>query len=89
MQIVTVCGLGVGTSLMIKMTIQDILDAEGIDADVDAWDAGSVKGRTADLFVISEDLKDTFDGFEGNIVFIKNITDVNEIREKVLNAINK
>ncbi|MTI94671.1 MAG: PTS sugar transporter subunit IIB [Firmicutes bacterium] len=87
MQIVTVCGLGVGTSLMLKMTIQDILDAEGISADVEAWDAGTVKGRSADLFVVSEDLRSSLEGLDGNVVYIKNITDTDEIREKVLAAL--
>lgn len=87
MKIVTVCGMGFGTSLMLKMTIQDILAENGISAEVDAWDLGSVKGRTADLFVASEDMKSNFKDVEGEIVFIKNLTDTNEIREKILNAI--
>jgi len=87
MQIVTVCGLGIGTSLMLKMTIQDILSEAGISADVDAWDAGTVKGRSADLFVVSADLRSTLEGVQGKVVFIKSITDVKEIREKVLGAL--
>lgn len=87
MKIVTVCGMGFGTSLMLKMTIEDILAKENIKAEIDAWDLGSVKGRTADLFVASEDMKSNFQDIEGKIVFIKNLTDVEEIREKVLKAI--
>jgi PTS system ascorbate-specific IIB component len=87
MKIVTVCGMGFGTSLMLKMTIEDVLAQEGISAEVDAWDLGSVKGRTADLFVASEDMKSNFQDIEGKIVFIKNLTDTEEIREKVLKAI--
>ena len=87
MNIVTVCGLGVGTSLMMKMIIQDILDAEGIRAEVEAWDAGTVKGRSADLFVVSEDLKSSLEGLKGKVVYIKHITNTAEIKEKVLNAI--
>lgn len=89
MKIVTVCGMGFGTSLMLKMTIEDILVQEGISAEVDAWDLGSVKGRTADLFVASEDMKSNFWDMEGNMVFIKNLTDTEEIREKVLRTIKK
>lgn len=87
MQIVTVCGLGMGTSLMLKMMVQDILDEEGISADVEAWDAGTVKGKKADLFVVSEDLKSNFAGFDGKVVYVRNLTDKQEIREKLLAAI--
>ncbi len=90
MNIVCVCGMGFGTSLMMKMSIDDILGGEEkIDAQVDAWDLGSVKGRTADLFVASEDMRSNFSDIEGNIVFINNMTNTDEIREKVLKAIGK
>lgn len=87
MKIITVCGLGCGTSLMLKMTIQDILTENQISAEIDALDLGSVKGRTADLFVASEDMRSNFRDLAGEIVFIKNLIDVEEIREKVLEAI--
>ncbi|MCG8485780.1 MAG: PTS sugar transporter subunit IIB [Clostridia bacterium] len=88
MKIVTVCGMGFGTSLMLKMTIEDILKQNNIsDAQVDAWDLGSVKGRTADLFVASEDMKSNFTDIEGKIIFINNLTDEKEIKEKVLEAV--
>ena len=90
MKIVTVCGMGFGTSLMLKMTIEDILKQNNIsDAQVDAWDLGSVKGRTADLFVASEDMKSNFTDIEGKIIFINNLTDEKEIKEKVLEAVKK
>lgn len=90
MKIVTVCGMGFGTSLMLKMTIEDILKQNNIsDAQVDAWDLGSVKGRTADLFVASEDMKSNFTDIEGKIIFINNLTDEKEIKEKVLEAVRK
>lgn len=89
MQIVTVCGLGVGTSLMLKMFVQDILSEEGISADVEAWDAGTVKGKKAEVFIVSEDLKSNFDDFEGKVVYIRNITSKEEIREKLLAALGK
>jgi PTS system ascorbate-specific IIB component len=87
MNIITVCGMGFGTSLMLKMTIDDILNAEGIKAQVDAWDMGSVKGMKADLFFASEDMKSNLKDIEGEIIFIKNLTDIKEVKEKLLNAI--
>ncbi len=89
MNIVTVCGMGFGTSLMMKMTIDDILKDENVKAQVDAWDLSSVKGRTADLFVASEDMRSNFSDMEGPIIFIKNMTNTEEIREKVMQAIEE
>ncbi|WP_010280770.1 PTS sugar transporter subunit IIB [Bacillus timonensis] len=84
MEIITVCGMGFGTSLMLKMTVDDILSEEGIKAEVNAWDLGSVKGRTADLIIASEDLKSSLVGMEGRKIFIKILTDTEEIRSKLL-----
>lgn len=89
MTIITVCGMGFGTSLMLKMTIDDILAENKIKAEVSAWDLGSVKGRKADLFVASEDMKSNLTDIGSNIIFIKNLTDTNEVREKILKAVKQ
>lgn len=84
-----ICGMGFGTSLMLKMTIDDILTARGLRADICAWDLGSAKGVKADLFVMSDDLKNNVEGIEGKIVFIKNITDEKEVEQVVIGALKE
>ena len=44
MKIVTVCGMGFGTSLMVKMAIDDLLSEIGFDAEVEASDVRSSRG---------------------------------------------
>ena len=88
-QIYCICGMGFGTSLMLKMTIDDVLDARGIHADVAAWDLGSVKGVKGDLFVMSDDMKNNVEGIEGKIVFVKNITDEKEVEQVVMAALEE
>lgn len=83
MKIYTVCGMGFGTSLMVKMTIDDILQQEGIKADVEAIDMGSAKGVAADLFVTSNDMKGSFPEIDQPIVYLDNMTDKNEIEQKL------
>ena len=51
MRIATLCGMGFGTSMMLKLFIEDILKAEGIKAQVIPWDLGSFKGQQADIVV--------------------------------------
>lgn len=45
MKITVVCGNGLGTSLMMEMSIKSILKDLSISADVDHVDLGSAKGR--------------------------------------------
>jgi len=83
MKIYTVCGMGFGTSLMVKMTIDDILAQKGVKADVEAIDMGSAKGSTADLFVTSNDMRGSFPDVEQPIIYLDSMTDKKEIEEKI------
>lgn len=83
MKILTVCGMGFGTSLMLKMFIQDLLKELGVKADVDVSDLGSVKGSPADFIVAPSDMKNHLNGLAVPVVFIDNLIDKKEIRSKV------
>jgi PTS system ascorbate-specific IIB component len=83
-EILTVCGVGYGTSLMLRMYIEDILADEGLVAKVAAWDSGTAKGQMVDIIVCADDLVSHLDGFKGRLVPIHNITDKKELREKFL-----
>jgi len=87
MEIITVCGMGFGTSLMLKMTVDDILSEEGIKAEVSALDVGSAKGRTADLIMASADLESSLESVEIPKIYINNLTDTEEVRSKLLNEL--
>ena len=84
LQILTVCGVGFGSSLLLKMAVNDILSEENLPAVVTAWDTGSAKGQKADMVLCSQDLVNHLKGFQGEIIPIRNITDKNEIREALL-----
>lgn len=88
MKIYTVCGMGFGTSLMVKMTIDDILTEKGVKADVEAMDMGSAKGSSADLFVTSKDMKGSFPEVEQPVIYLDSMTDKKEIEEKVTSFLN-
>ena len=47
MKITVVCGNGLGTSLMMEMSIKSILKDLSVSADVDHVDLGSAKGTQA------------------------------------------
>lgn len=56
MKITCVCGMGMGSSLIAKMNIEGILSREGIDAEVDNCDLGSVSSKDSDWYVTTREL---------------------------------
>ncbi|MDT2762302.1 PTS sugar transporter subunit IIB [Aerococcus urinaeequi] len=82
MKIITVCGLGVGTSLMLKMTVESAMQELGREADVEHWDMGTIKGKERDLVVTSEEFRDSFEG-EEDVIFVQNIMSKEEVKEKL------
>lgn len=56
MKIYCVCGFGLGSSLIAKMNLENILASEGIDAKVENCDIGSITGINADFLVATKEL---------------------------------
>jgi ascorbate PTS system EIIB component len=84
MRIATLCGMGFGTSMMLKLSIGKLLDAEGIKAEILPWDLGSFKGQHADLVVAPSDMRSHLASSGHRVVYITNLVDQAEIRDKVL-----
>ncbi len=89
MQIATLCGMGFGTSMMLKLFIEEILKKESIKAEVIPWDLGSFKGQTTDIVVAPTDMAMHLKGTTAHVVLIKNLVDKAEIKEKILAAIQE
>lgn len=87
MRIATLCGMGFGTSMMLKLFIDDILKAEGIKAEVVPWDLGTFKGQQADLIVAPKDMESHLRSATAKVVLINNLVDKAEIKSKVLEAL--
>jgi len=89
-KIVAVCGMGIGTSILLKMNIEKVLDSLDIEGDVEAADIGVAKGfgRTADIMLTSQDLAEEIGEVEATIIVIDNFFDLEEIESKLSTAIN-
>jgi ascorbate PTS system EIIB component len=87
MRIATLCGMGFGTSMMLKLFIDDILKAEGIKAEVIPWDLGSFKGNKVDIVVAPTDMESHLRSEPAKVVLIRNLVDKAEIKTKILDAI--
>lgn len=81
-KIITVCGLGVGSSLILKMTVDSAMSQLKIPCSIEHWDMGTIKGQSCDLIVTTEGFRDNFVGDE-NVLFVKNIVDVEEAKSKL------
>jgi PTS system ascorbate-specific IIB component len=82
MKIICVCGLGMGSSLILKMSVEKAMSELGVPCDVEHSAAGTMAGIKADLVVASEDFRAEL-GSGGNAVFVKNVVKVPEIKENL------
>lgn len=85
MKIVAVCGMGIGTSVLLKMNAEKALRELDVDADVEAADIGTARGaaRTADIVLTSDELAPEIGEVPAKVVIIDNFTDVKEITDKL------
>lgn len=88
MKIIAVCGMGIGTSILLKMNADSALEQLGMDGDVEATDIGTAKGAaaTADLVLTSAELAAEFQGLGVPVRAICNFMDVDEIAASILDA---
>ncbi|KAB8310301.1 PTS sugar transporter subunit IIB [Erwinia endophytica] len=56
MKIVCVCGMGLGSSVIAKMNIEQVLKKMQIDAQVETCDLGSIRSINADVYVTTREL---------------------------------
>lgn len=85
MKIVAVCGMGIGTSIILKMNAEKAASKLGLDAEIEVADIGTARGvaSTADLVLTSAELAEELDGLKAPVIVIDNFTNVAEISEKI------
>ncbi|TFC69327.1 PTS sugar transporter subunit IIB [Cryobacterium sp. TMT2-4] len=89
MKIVAVCGMGIGTSVLLKMNAEKVLAKLGIDADVEAADMGVARGaaQTAEIVLTSAELAEELGDVPAEVIVINNFFDLEEITEKLTSAV--
>ncbi len=85
LNIMCVCGLGVGSSFACQMAVEDVLRKLGVKAKLEHCDISSVSGSNADLFIAGKNFATQFDKFSLSQpqVFLNRMVDKNEIKEKL------
>lgn len=91
MKIMVVCGHGLGTSLMMEMSIKNIVKELNVSAEVDHIDLGSAKGTACDIFIGTNDITDQLKGMDVPqvIVSLDNMVDKQAMKERLSVALTE
>lgn len=89
LRVFAVCGMGLGTSVILKSRIKEALDDRGVDYSLEVTDASTASGQQADLIFTSDELAQEIRNKNAKIVIIKNFTDRSEVREKAETAVGE
>ncbi|OJG78037.1 PTS system ascorbate-specific transporter subunit IIB [Enterococcus pallens] len=88
-EILFVCGAGLGSSFAAQMAAEDVLNAHNVDAKLDHVDISTAASVQPDVIITAQNFQSQFEKFsidesKTSIVFLKNIVSKAEIEEKLL-----
>lgn len=87
--VVCVCGFGVGSSLILKMKVDEVLQGLNIRYECVAQDVTSALSARADIVFASKEIASQLEGrLACPLVVISNFLDKEEIKNKGLDIIN-
>ena len=94
-----VCGMGLGSGLLVKMGIERVLERKGYgrkDFRVEIADISTARSMRPDIFVTTAEFAKSLKEVNAEIVTVKNLFDENEIEavlfdvfERILNSKKK
>ena len=87
MRIMIVCGFGVGTSMILKIKLDELLAENGIKATTFCKDMTTAPGEDFDIMFTSQTLAKRFSNVIQPVVVINNFLNKAEIAEKGLGLI--
>jgi PTS system ascorbate-specific IIB component len=91
LNILAVCGMGLGSALLLRMLVEKAVKKLNLDAQVTIADISTARGAgtDADIIVTSAELEERLGTVQGKIITIKNYIDVDEMTEKLSRAISE
>jgi PTS system ascorbate-specific IIB component len=91
MKILAVCGMGLGSGLLLRMQAEKALKQLGLSADLEVTDIGTARAlaSNADLILTSEELAQQLGPVKPRVVTITNFIDLGEMVQKLGAAIGK
>lgn len=89
MKILTVCGLGQGSSLILRMNVESVLKEMGVNADVDNSDVSTALFTKPDVIITNKELAENLKDSTIPVVIVKNYFDKGEIKEALQEYLKK
>jgi PTS system ascorbate-specific IIB component len=86
-RVMVVCGFGLGSSMVLRMTLDDVLKEENLDVETFCADSFTATGENYDLVFTSEEMVHLFENSTKPKIVITNFLSKDEIREKGLDAV--
>jgi PTS system ascorbate-specific IIB component len=88
-KIIAVCGMGIGTSVLLKLNAEKVLKMLDVEATVDAADVASIRKVSFDAQIIltTPDLVDQLQGLPAEIIPIEHVFDLEELSTKLSKAL--
>ncbi|WP_138316141.1 PTS sugar transporter subunit IIB [Rhodoluna limnophila] len=84
MKIIAVCGMGIGTSVLLKMNAEKVLRTIGVEATVEATDVKTAReSRDAQIILTTADLAESLKGLPSEVITIDHFFDLEEITTKL------
>lgn len=83
MKIYTVCGNGIGSSLLLKMKVEQIAEENGYSVEVESVDSNAAVGKEADLFITVKEFENIFKDHQ-KVAIIRSYTNKKKIEEDIL-----
>lgn len=88
MKIIAVCGMGIGTSVLLKMNAEKVLNQLGIEATVQATDMKTAReSQDAELILTTPDLAQLMTGLSAEIITIEHFFDLEELTRKLSSSL--
>jgi PTS system ascorbate-specific IIB component len=89
MKILAVCGMGLGSALVLRMQAEKALKELGLTADLEVADIGTARAiaPSADLILTSQELAEQLGAVKPKVVTISNFIDLGEMVTKLRAAI--
>lgn len=83
MKINTVCGNGLGSSLILKINVDKILKELGVQASVEATDVSSANNSDSNLLVSTTQFENNLKSSSKDKIFVNNITDKADLKDQL------
>ena len=89
MKIIAVCGMGIGTSVLLKINAEKVLKMIGVEAVVEAADMATARTAAFDAQIVltTPELVESLKGLNAEVIPIDHFFDLEELNTKLSKAL--